>query len=235
MDGRGSAPLQAPSRAKIPCSIGQRLFPCWHKLLPLALGARCAGFQRFGFVVLARGAARWGEWLGDSGRIGFHWNGARRSRQVATANGMRSTDAEKRRTLDDGSRQALTKVTAARNQRAARRSPSANQRHACQNGGGICASSGASVSGFDRRMCHLKIPNTMLRRDSATNGRKQRSNAISPGRRRRLGATCLVFIHRDCEVRRCTCMAGGKVVVEARAVTPGAVRCSAWLGDFIGS
>jgi hypothetical protein len=31
-------------------------------------------------------------------------------------------------------------------------------------------------------------------------------------------------------VRRGTCMAGGKVAVEAGAVTHGAVRCSAWLG-----
>ncbi len=35
----------------------------------------------------------------------------------------------------------------------------------------------------------------------------------------------------DGGVRRGTCMVGGKVAVEAGAVTHGAVRCSAWLGD----
>ena len=35
----------------------------------------------------------------------------------------------------------------------------------------------------------------------------------------------------DSGVRRGTCMVGGKAVVEAGAVTHGAVRCSAWLGD----
>ena len=35
----------------------------------------------------------------------------------------------------------------------------------------------------------------------------------------------------DRGVRRGTCMAGGKAAVEAGAVTHGAVRCSAWLGD----
>ena len=34
----------------------------------------------------------------------------------------------------------------------------------------------------------------------------------------------------DSGVRRGTCMVGGKAVVEAGAVTHGAVRCSAWLG-----
>jgi len=34
----------------------------------------------------------------------------------------------------------------------------------------------------------------------------------------------------DSGVRRGTCMVGGKVAVEAGAVTHGAVRCSAWLG-----
>src|SRR5206468_4123540 len=34
----------------------------------------------------------------------------------------------------------------------------------------------------------------------------------------------------DREVRRGTCMAGGKAAAEAGAVTHGAVRCSAWLG-----
>src|SRR5258707_15889862 len=38
----------------------------------------------------------------------------------------------------------------------------------------------------------------------------------------------------DRGVRRGTCMGGGKAVVEAGAVTHGAVRCSAWLGDFTG-
>ncbi len=33
----------------------------------------------------------------------------------------------------------------------------------------------------------------------------------------------------DCGVRRGTCMVGGKAAAEAGAVTPGAVRCSAWL------
>ena len=37
----------------------------------------------------------------------------------------------------------------------------------------------------------------------------------------------------DREVRRGTCMAGGKTAVEAGAVTHGAVRCSAWLGAFV--
>ena len=36
----------------------------------------------------------------------------------------------------------------------------------------------------------------------------------------------------DRGVRRGTCMVGGKAAVEAGAVTHGAVRCSAWLGDF---
>ena len=31
------------------------------------------------------------------------------------------------------------------------------------------------------------------------------------------------------------CMVGGKAAAEARAVTAGAVRCSAWLGHFIRS
>jgi len=35
----------------------------------------------------------------------------------------------------------------------------------------------------------------------------------------------------DSGVRRGTCMVGGKAAVEACAVTHGAVRCSAWLGD----
>ena len=35
----------------------------------------------------------------------------------------------------------------------------------------------------------------------------------------------------DSGVRRGTCMVGGKVAVAAGAVTHGAVRCSAWLGD----
>src|SRR5260221_7382604 len=35
----------------------------------------------------------------------------------------------------------------------------------------------------------------------------------------------------DRGVRRGTCMAGGKAAAEAGAVTHGAVRCSAWLGD----
>jgi len=35
----------------------------------------------------------------------------------------------------------------------------------------------------------------------------------------------------DRGARRGTCMAGGKAAVEAGAVTCGAVRCSAWLGD----
>jgi len=35
----------------------------------------------------------------------------------------------------------------------------------------------------------------------------------------------------DSGVRRGTCTAGGKAAVEAGAVTHGAVRCSAWLGD----
>src|SRR5260221_14012038 len=38
----------------------------------------------------------------------------------------------------------------------------------------------------------------------------------------------------DRGVRRGTCTAGGKAAAEAGAVTHGAVRCSAWLGDFIG-
>jgi hypothetical protein len=33
-------------------------------------------------------------------------------------------------------------------------------------------------------------------------------------------------------VRRGTCMVGGKAAAEAGAVTHGAVRCSAWLGDI---
>ncbi len=37
----------------------------------------------------------------------------------------------------------------------------------------------------------------------------------------------------DRGVRRGTCMAGGKAAVEAGAVTHGAVRCSAWLGDVV--
>ena len=37
----------------------------------------------------------------------------------------------------------------------------------------------------------------------------------------------------DRGVRRGTCMAGGKAAAEAGAVTHGAVRCSAWLGDFV--
>ncbi len=37
----------------------------------------------------------------------------------------------------------------------------------------------------------------------------------------------------DSGVRRGTCMVGGKVAVEAGAVTHGAVRCSAWLGDVV--
>ncbi len=39
----------------------------------------------------------------------------------------------------------------------------------------------------------------------------------------------------DRGARRGTCMAGGKAAVEAGAVTCGAVRCSAWLGDFLGA
>ncbi len=35
-------------------------------------------------------------------------------------------------------------------------------------------------------------------------------------------------------MRRGTCMVGGKAAVEAGAVTHGAVRCSAWLGDVRG-
>ena len=35
----------------------------------------------------------------------------------------------------------------------------------------------------------------------------------------------------DRGVRRGTCTVGGKAAVEAGAVTHGAVRCSAWLGD----
>ena len=35
----------------------------------------------------------------------------------------------------------------------------------------------------------------------------------------------------DRGVRRGTCVAGGKAAAEAGAVTHGAVRCSAWLGD----
>src|SRR4051794_10167755 len=35
----------------------------------------------------------------------------------------------------------------------------------------------------------------------------------------------------DRGVRRGTCMVGGKAAAEAGAVTHGAVRCSAWLGD----
>ena len=35
----------------------------------------------------------------------------------------------------------------------------------------------------------------------------------------------------DRGVRRGTCLVGGKAAVEAGAVTHGAVRCSAWLGD----
>ena len=54
----------------------------------------------------------------------------------------------------------------------------------------------------------------------------------------------LSFVHRmrvatpndpklsDRGVWRGTCMAGGKAAVEAGAVTHGAVRCSAWLGDW---
>ena len=38
----------------------------------------------------------------------------------------------------------------------------------------------------------------------------------------------------DSGVRRGTCMVGGKVAVEAGAVTHGAVRCSAWLGVGVG-
>ena len=34
----------------------------------------------------------------------------------------------------------------------------------------------------------------------------------------------------DCGGRRGSCMVGGKAAVEAATVTPGAVRCSAWLG-----
>ena len=37
----------------------------------------------------------------------------------------------------------------------------------------------------------------------------------------------------DSGVRRGTCMAGGKAAAEAGAVTHGAVRCSAWLGDWL--
>ena len=37
----------------------------------------------------------------------------------------------------------------------------------------------------------------------------------------------------DRGVRRGTCMVGGKAVAEAGAVTHGAVRCSAWLGDSV--
>ena len=36
----------------------------------------------------------------------------------------------------------------------------------------------------------------------------------------------------DRGVRRGTCMVGGKAAAEAGAVTHGAVRCSAWLGDI---
>ena len=36
----------------------------------------------------------------------------------------------------------------------------------------------------------------------------------------------------DSGVRRGTCMVGGKAAAEAGAVTHGAVRCSAWLGDL---
>lgn len=36
----------------------------------------------------------------------------------------------------------------------------------------------------------------------------------------------------DRGVRRGTCMVGGKAAVEAGAVTRGAVRCSAWFGDW---
>src|SRR5260221_14223450 len=36
----------------------------------------------------------------------------------------------------------------------------------------------------------------------------------------------------DRGVRRGTCTVGGKAAVEAGAVTHGAVRCSAWLGDL---
>ena len=35
----------------------------------------------------------------------------------------------------------------------------------------------------------------------------------------------------DCGGRRGSCMVGGKAAAEAATVTPGAVRCSAWLGD----
>ena len=133
--------------------------------------------------------------------MGIHRNGARRNRLVATANGKRSINVEKRRTLDDGSRQARTNVKTARNQRAARTSPSPNQSHPCHNGG--------------RQSLPLKI---MLKRVSATNGRKQRSNAISPGSRRRLRATCLVFIHG----RRAETPNDRKLSVLVRAV-----RCSA--------
>ena len=37
----------------------------------------------------------------------------------------------------------------------------------------------------------------------------------------------------DRGVRRGTCMVGGKAAAEAGAVTHGAVRCSAWLGDVL--
>jgi len=37
----------------------------------------------------------------------------------------------------------------------------------------------------------------------------------------------------DCGGRRGSCMAGGKAAVEAATVTPGAVRCSAWLGHLV--
>ena len=37
----------------------------------------------------------------------------------------------------------------------------------------------------------------------------------------------------DRGVRRGTCTVGGKAAVEAGAVTHGAVRCSAWLGDSL--
>ena len=152
--------------------------------------------------------------------IGVHWNGVRRRRQVATANGMRSTDAEKRRTLDDGSRQTRTRVTTARDQRTARRSPSANQSQACQIGGGICAANCSSVSGSDGPSLPAKIPKMMLKTESATNGRKQRSNAISPGRRRCLRATCLVFIYGRRE----------ETPNDPKPSDRGGVRWSAWLG-----
>ena len=56
-------------------------------------------------------------------------------------------------------------------------------------------------------------------------------------------AAFIGFVHRmraespndlklsDRGARRGTCMVGGKAAVEAGAVTCGAVRCSAWLGD----